>query len=499
MHKEPLIVLKNARLKTYVLKQEHLILGNKTKGLDFRLYANEHVVILGENGSGKSTLLKILKGDAWIQEGEVLWQSIENSQLVYEKTPLVGKRMCAIVSAAEQEKYIRQAWNITAEELLATGFENTLLLYNDLSKEQKNKLENLAEELNIKHLLKGYLNTFSQGQLRILLLARALISSPKVLLLDECTDGLDVEYREQVLKFLEKIRHKTTFVMTSHRLETLPRFITKKYYLKNGILSEEIPSLYLDYQVQISEDKKLALSENKKNFTNNDNSLALVPPFIEIKNASVYIDHKEILHSIDWEWKTNEHWLIYGKNGSGKSTFLKLLASEEYPALGGYIKRNLSELDDVHKLEQVKKAISLISDKLQASYAYEVNVLELILSGIDNTIGIYREFTKKEYEKANYWLEFVNMQDFAKRSIFTLSTGQARRVFMARALISKPKLLLLDEPYTGLDFTSRNEFMKLLEKLIHEGIHLLIVSHHKYDSYFCNRIARIEDGYLLVE
>ncbi len=500
MKASPLISVKNAHLLRYTNKIEHQVLGNKTKGLDFELYKGEHIAIVGSNGSGKSTLLRLLRGDAWLNKGEILWKDngISSEKAVYDNTPIVGKRMCALVSFAEQEKYIRQAWNITADYLIATGFDNVLLLYNDLSEEQKSRIEELAKELDITHLLDKNVNKLSQGQLRILLLARALISSPQVLLLDEYTEGLDVDYRRQVLSSLEKISEKTTLLLTSHRPETLPSWVQKTFYLKHGLLSLDLPLAYSIEQAQITEQKRLAISEkNKGNAKDNEKALATLPPLIEIKNACVFLDHAEILHNLNWTWKQNEHWLIYGKNGSGKSTFLKLLASEEYPALGGSIQRNLGDAE--HILTQVKKKIALISDKLQASYAYEVTAQELLLSGIDNTIGIYRTFTEEEHERANYWLKFVKMEAFAHRSIFTLSTGQARRLYLARALMTQPKILLLDEPYTGLDHASRLEFMQILEKSIEEGMHLLIVSHHKEDVYFCNRTACIDKGYLKIE
>ncbi len=499
MPNKTLISIKNAKHTYYVHKTEQYVLGNAQKGFDFQVNEGEHIAILGANGAGKSTFLRLLRGDAWLKSGEISWLSEENGSEYMEHTPLTAKSMCVLVSNAEQERYLKVNWNITAEELLSTGFSKTSLLYNELTTEQKEKLYSLAEELNISHLLNNYVPTLSHGQLRILLLARAILSSAKIILLDEYTDGLDVYYREQVFSLLEKISHKATFVMTTHRLETLPHWIKKSYYLKDGFFSSTIPNEYtLEGQLQITCDEKLALEERE---SNNTSALANFPPLIDIKNADVYVDSNKVLHQVNWIWKRDEHWLIHGANGSGKSTFLKLLAGDLYPALGGSITRHLPSQSlngEIYTMREIKKLIRLVSDKLQATYSYDINCYELILSGIDNTIGIYREFTEKEHDEAMQWMQFTQMENFKNRSIFSLSTGQLRRLLLARAMLGKPEILLLDEPYNGLDVFARKDFNKLLENLIENNVHIVVVSHHEKDSYLCTKSAKIDKDELIL-
>ncbi len=491
----PLIQVHDGRLSYYVQKLEHNVLGCEQKGFDFSLNEGEHTAIIGRNGSGKSTFLRLLNGQAWLKLGEILW----NTEKGYEKYALSGMAMTALISCAQQEKYARQSWNITGEELLLTGLTRSSLLYTVIEEEQKDKLHAFAQSMGIAHLMNKLLPTFSQGQLRILLLARALVSSPKVLLLDEYMDGLDKKNREEVQNLLEKISSQTTCIFATHRLESIPSFVSRYLYLEKGFLTEEMPQ---EYNTYFNKHKKLVSDEStikKLVMHTSDSAIATIPPFFDVQNATVFIDSKEVLHNIHWQWKKGEHWQIYGENGSGKSTFLRLLAGDEYPAFGGTVQRYFPQSNGfVQSLAQIRKAVHLVSDLLQVRYSYSLNARELVLSGFDNSIGIYRSFTKEEHDEALYWIRYMQMEKFVSHSIRTLSTGQLRRLFIARALVGKPEILLLDEPYSGLDVFARTHITDLLEKLQEDNFHMLIVSHYDEDTRICNKKAHMNNGYLSI-
>lgn len=485
----PLINVKNAVLVLRSQKEDQQVLGSAKKGLDFTLTKNEHVAILGANGAGKSTLLKLLNGSAWLKSGSVTWF---NKNASPDTSRLVGKEMTALVSSAQQEKYMQQAWNITGRELIQTGFADSPLLYTLLQEEQEKAIDLLAEELCISPLLTEYIPTLSQGQLRLLLLARALVRKPQVVLLDEYTDGLDGSYRAHILQILERKAKETTFVFTTHREETLPKWVQKKFYLKNGVLSSEVPEKGESPILFSFADEK---SYKEKTVSEEENFL------IEVEKADVYIDRTLVLHDITWKWKQGEHWCISGANGSGKSTFLKLLAGEEYPALGGSITRYLPHYKTTtHNMEHVRNSIRLISDKQQALYSYDCTAFELVLSGFDNTVGIYRDFTEEEKNSALEKIKFLDMQKYLRRHISTLSTGQLRRLLLARALLGPVDMLLLDEACSGLDKESRHQLLTCLDNITEMGIHLVFVSHHMSDfPKACTRSAKIEKGHLYIE
>ncbi len=106
---------------------------------------------------------------------------------------------------------------------------------------------------------------------------------------------------------------------------------------------------------------------------------------------------------------------------------------------------------------------------------------ELVFSGIDNTVGIYRTASNTEKAQVHKLLCDLHLAFLADRPIRSCSTGELRRLLLARALAGDPDLLLLDEPFSGLDATSRLEFASLFEQLAQQGIQLVMVTHHETD------------------
>lgn len=500
----PLVRVQDARL---TLRSEgghsRLVLGTAQRGLNFDLHRGEHTVIFGPNGAGKSTLLRLLRGELWLdpQGGSIHWYTAQGA----EDAPLAGRSMTALVSAALQERYMRQGWDISGEDLLLTGFGDTPLLYTAPAAIQNRLARRLAQELRITGLLPRPINTLSQGQLRILLLARALLHGgavtegdlpcgPPLLLLDEYTDGLDAPTRTRVLNVLQRAAQHCTIVMTSHRADTVPAWVSRRLYLEDGHMHDALPAAYASKTATRASSAATVQAPAPRS--------ALPPhPLVELHNATIYVDRTPVLHNLHWTWQQGEHWLIHGGNGAGKSTFLRLLAGDEYPALGGSISRHLPRHGGaVSDLEQIRRGVRLVSDQLQACYAYDLTGLELVLSGFDNSIGLYRNALEQEEEEALRWMRLLRAHALAGRRMSSLSTGQMRRLLLARALVGSPDVLLLDEPCSGLDAPSRLELLDALQELTGEGIHLALVSHHTTDCIpALTRRARMESGRLHIE
>ena len=150
-------------------------------------------------------------------------------------------------------------------------------------------------------------------------------------------------------------------------------------------------------------------------------------------------------------------------------------------------------------LEDIRKGIRLVSDLSQARYGYSVNALDLVCSGFDNSVGIYRDFSAEEIAEAMRVMEELDAAELADISIRQVSTGQLRRLFLARALVGHPDVLLLDEPCSGLDPIGRAHYLALLDRLAERGIHLVYVSHEEGEGPSClNRQARMERGRLSI-
>lgn len=470
--------------------------------IDWRVERGRHCALLGPNGSGKSTLLRLLRGELWPASGHIYWHTEEGA----EESPLAGRSMTALVSPAQQESYQRQAWDITGRDLLLTGLEDTPLSYScsgmPRGDEQAAAVEALAARLKALGLLARSLPTLSQGQLRLLLLGRALLRAPALLLLDECADGLDAAHKKVFFDVLEEYADRCTVILTAHRADALPPWCTERRHIHAGRLLDAPPPARALPAAQMGSAPPAKAGRPVYSATGRI--------LLALENVSVYIDRHKVLHDVTWSLHEGEHWQITGANGSGKSTLLRLLAGDEFVAAGGIISRWLpGQGGHVEMLADVRKGVRLVSDLSQALYGFALNGLELVCSGFDNSIGLYRALTEAELDEARRVMAGLFPEGDAARvaetSIRRLSSGQLRRLFLARALVGRPDVLLLDEPCSGLDAESRARYLTLLDCLAAPAetgglsAHLVFVSHHGEDAPLCiNREARMENGRLTV-
>ena len=404
-----------------------------------------------------------------------------------DSSPLTGRKVTSLVSAMQQERVVHQEWRVDGERLVLGGFSDAIYIAQQPTSEMCETAYQLVRLLGGVHLLKKPVTAMSQGQLRLMLVARSLVRKPEVLLLDEVTDGLDARARNTLLDALERASELSTLVMTTHRPETLPSWIGRQIVLENG---KAVDGPMLETAVEPEkEPAPVASAPELKGIRGCSARIA-------IKDASVFIDRVPVLYDINWTINPGENWAVLGGNGAGKSTLLRLLAGDEIVAYGGEIVRELPRQGGVvDRLEVLRKGVRLVSDRQQATYTYDITGEELVFSGIDNSVGVYREPSEKELAQVTDILASLHLEFLAKRTIRSCSTGEFRRLLLARALAGEPDLLLLDEPFSGLDAPSRNEFFALLNQLARQGVQMILVTHHKADIFpAITHMLQLENG-----
>lgn len=221
---------------------------------------------------------------------------------------------------------------------------------------------------------------------------------------------------------------------------------------------------------------------------------------IELKNIETVYEGEKIpaIHDINLTVEQREFVSIIGPNGAGKTTLLETINGIlEYTkgqcfVFGKEIKKNKLEL---------RKEIGYVVQNFELNPLAPFLCKDIVMSGRTGKIGVFRFATKKDWEKVWFSMGLVGMIDFANRPVGKLSGGEFQKILLARALAQQPRLLLLDEPFSNLDYSSRLQIETLLNRL-HEKYNLTIVM-VSHDLSFvpsrCSRIIVMDKGKIIMD
>ena len=202
-------------------------------------------------------------------------------------------------------------------------------------------------------------------------------------------------------------------------------------------------------------------------------------PLLALANVHVMADEACILDLPALTIADGESTAILGANGSGKSTLVKLIARQLYPAWGADVRIFGHDSWNVFDL---RKLLGIISTTMQLDFDAEppLETLDCVVSGFFASRGLWahQHYTQEMVDASRAALEEVGATHLIGRSMASLSTGEARRVLIARALAHRPRALLLDEPCAGLDPAARHHFLDMLRSVARGGTTLILVTHH---------------------
>ena len=196
---------------------------------------------------------------------------------------------------------------------------------------------------------------------------------------------------------------------------------------------------------------------------------------VKIKNADVYVGGNRVLNSLNWSMGENENWAIIGNNGTGKTTFMRLIFGELIPVYGGEVRWFGNK--ERSPLSEVRKKISYVSAEYQSGYDRPALGWEVVASGLFSSIGLHEEVTPQQKKTAFKSMNYLGIEYLGNTLYKQMSYGEARRVLLARALVRRTRLMILDEPCAGLDVPTRETFLESLEKLVRKRTQLIYVTH----------------------
>jgi iron complex transport system ATP-binding protein len=220
-------------------------------------------------------------------------------------------------------------------------------------------------------------------------------------------------------------------------------------------------------------------------------------PLIEYQNITVCRGEKVALDSITLSIEVGEHVAILGPNGCGKSTLIKTMTRECYPRLDGPESWMRIMGKSTWKVFDLWPMLGIVSNDLMQSCTRDYPAREIVLSGFFSSIGVWpnHHVTPEMERKTDELLKQLEIEHLAERNTNELSSGEARRVLIARALIHSPKALVLDEPTTSLDFHATHELREILRKIAQAGTSMVMVTHHLPDIIpEISRVIVMKDG-----
>jgi len=206
-------------------------------------------------------------------------------------------------------------------------------------------------------------------------------------------------------------------------------------------------------------------------------------PLIELENVTVQRGERVVLDRVTLSIAQREHAAILGPNGSGKSTLIQLISRELYPRLKDepWSLRILGR--EQWRLFDLRNHLGIVSNNWMQLCTRDYSGYEIVLSGFFGSVGVwpYHHVTPEMERKAAAVMDLLEIAHLAGRNTNEMSSGEARRILIARALVHDPQALVLDEPSTSLDLHATSELREILRKLTREGIGIIMVTHHLPD------------------
>ncbi|MCI9130957.1 ABC transporter ATP-binding protein [Thomasclavelia cocleata] len=451
--------------------------GRVIKNISFGVNEGDFLVISGKSGCGKTTLLKHLK-PSLKPKGEVDGLIILDEEIEKDDT-----KIGFVFQNPNDQIVMDKVWHE-----IAFGLENTTTPL----KQMKRRVGEIVNYFNLQNIINKDTQSLSGGEKQLVNLASVMVMNPKVILLDEATAQLDPVNREEFIKILKQINDdfNVTIIFVEHQLEGLLNVANRLIVMDEGkividddiknavneMLVKEIFVESLPDYVRVSsltdelclsvKDARNALSDFD-DFDIKDTEDVDTGILMEIRDLN--FGHDDIvLKDLDLDIKQNEIFSIVGANGSGKSSFIRCLAG--LVKFQGKITK-IGYVDKIGYLPQDPTTLFL-SDKV-----------------IDDLLAVDESMKSIELQ-----LENLGISDLKEKHPFDLSGGQRQLVALAKVLLTKPQLLLLDEPTKGIDAFSKEHLAALIRGLS-KHMTIVVASHDlEFVAKISDRVAMIFNG-----
>lgn len=427
--------------------------------INLQLRQGESLAIIGRNSSGKTVLAKALAGLLPVM-GNI--QKLVNADDVVYVAFQSGFTLKHGTSA-----YRQQRWNMFDSEVVPTvGDEFSVV------KNQK-ELGLLIEKFDFHNYLNRLVISLSNGEQRKLELIKALSQKPRLLVIDNAFNGLDTASRKLLNRMLNQlVKNGQSVVLTGLKTDDFPESFERFLYLENQKVRisnrENSSNLYqplVDDNIQIP-------------YWVNSNFHEL----IAIKNLDLKYGDQFILKNINWTVNTADKWVLLGGNGSGKTSLLNMIFADNPKAYACDISLFGKPKGSGESIWEIKEQIGFVSPEMHQYLPPRQKVSDVLCSGFFSSEGLYRKPTTFQRNLAQQWLNTVGLKTISEHAFGTLSASVQRMVLVLRTLVKNPPLLLLDEPFQGLDPVNIQIMKNLLNAIARQTTCAMIFVSHFEDE-----------------
>ena len=443
--------------------------------VNLNLQDGQQIAITGDNAAGKTALVNILMGRSRLPGNPVSYDfSPSASNMVSDNIRCITFQDAYGEAGANYYHQLR--WNSveideetpTAGELLQGAGDESLR-------------EEILSLFNLQPVLDKYIITLSSGELRKFQIARALFSKPRVLILDNPFIGLDAMTRDLLSDLLGRLAAswKIMIILVMSSWDHMPAFI-------NRVIPVE-DDKHIVRQAWHDGIRESLLSLPEKEFPQG----GFYPTekgscILKFNNITIRYDTRTILKDFSWTVHEGERWAITGQNGAGKSTLLSLVCADNPQAYACDMELFGHKRGTGESIWDIKKHIGYVSPEMHRSYQKNITGIEVVASGLFDTVGLYMHPDDAQLQKSLYWMRIFGIQDLAERSYLKMSSGEQRLCLLARAFVKDPELLILDEPMHGLDVKHMNQVIEIIDIFVRrERKTLLMVSHYPSEFPSC--------------
>ena len=469
--------MKTIELKNAITRKPEWSLAEP---VNFYLDENEHLAIIGRNGSGKSMLVDMITGRHPVFPDMISYafdEPYNNLKHITFRDTYGGDN--------DRTYFLQQRWNQTEidEETPTVGskLEEAFLLAGDDTPERRRFQKHLYELFHLDDLLDKYIILLSSGELRKYKLAANLFTHPKVLIVENPFIGLDAETRDQVKELLKTLteEHDMQLILVLSKMDEIPDFITRVIRL-DGLRFVADIQVRTDFNIDHCPH---AIMESKP-----EQPIPPIPQeIIKFNNVTIRYGERTILKDLNWVVLKGEHWSLSGQNGAGKSTLLSLVCADNPQSYACDISLFGHKRGSGESIWDIKKHIGYVSPEMHRSYKQNIPAIEIVASGLKDTIGLYAHPTQQEKDLCIEWMNVFGIKHLADRKFLEMSSGEQRLVLLARAFVKFPDLLILDEPLHGLDLCNRNMVKKIIDRYMFEdpARTLIYVTHYENELPTC--------------